>query len=171
MISGDSMLKKSSFPSCERCSGHYCCGKVQIGGVVAPAFLLKSDMLNIINLTGMKIEDFAIRHINHRIGETVYLVKYNDKGCIFLTPEGRCSIYNVRPIDCRLFPFDIKKKGNSYYWVLYQYRNCMPVEHIQSNFEKIEPLLSLLLPDIENYATLESMESIPYFLIQRMPNI
>jgi len=32
-------------------------------------------------------------------------LKRKDDGCIFLNPIGQCSIYDVRPIQCRTYPF------------------------------------------------------------------
>ena len=37
-------------------------------------------------------------------------------GCIFLTPSG-CNIANVRPFDCRLFPFALLKSKQKYYLI------------------------------------------------------
>jgi len=32
-------------------------------------------------------------------------LKRKDDGCTFLNPIGQCSIYDVRPIQCRTYPF------------------------------------------------------------------
>lgn len=31
----------------------------------------------------------------------------HEEGCIFFDPDKRCTVYEYRPLDCRLFPFDV----------------------------------------------------------------
>ncbi|MEM4245537.1 MAG: hypothetical protein QXR60_05035, partial [Candidatus Nanoarchaeia archaeon] len=72
-------------------------------------------------------------------------------GCDKLVGK-RCSVYDNRPIDCRIFPISIYKIGNSFYWVLT--KNC-PL----SNFINVEKELGIIekvyLPslkdELENY--------------------
>lgn len=44
-----------------------------------------------------------------------------DGTCMFLSRDGKCEIYECRPIDCQLFPLDIDwdENANTYVWVLY----------------------------------------------------
>jgi Fe-S-cluster containining protein len=35
-----------------------------------------------------------------------HFIERSDR-CVFLNETGKCSIYQVRPLDCRLFPLDI----------------------------------------------------------------
>jgi Fe-S-cluster containining protein len=39
-----------------------------------------------------------------------YKLRVNDKGCIFLSSDGACQIYPVRPILCRLYPLQLHIK-------------------------------------------------------------
>jgi Fe-S-cluster containining protein len=50
--------------------------------------------------------------------------KHNSNTCVFWD-EGKklCSIYEDRPFDCRMFPFDIDWVNNEYHWIVY---SCNP---------------------------------------------
>ena len=46
--------------------------------------------------------------------------KDNSTECVFWNGDlGGCSIYESRPIDCKLYPFDILLIGNEYCWIVY----------------------------------------------------
>ena len=57
------------------------------------------------------IEDKTIKKIKR---------KNNSNVCVFWN-EGKknCSIYENRPFDCRMFPFDIDWVDNEYHWIVY----------------------------------------------------
>ena len=72
--------------------------------------------------------------------------------CKFLDKKGRCSIHDQRPIDCRLWPFDIEKKNNKFYWVYYNTDCPIPSKYsgadIELVFNKFE---KEIIPKFENY--------------------
>ncbi|MBA4718640.1 MAG: YkgJ family cysteine cluster protein [Nitrosopumilus sp.] len=39
--------------------------------------------------------------------------------CMFYDSKKGCTIYKHRPLDCRMFPFDIHKIDDKYRWVVY----------------------------------------------------
>lgn len=47
-------------------------------------------------------EAFAIL----RQGKRVMILRHSAKGCRYLALDDRCSIYQARPLGCRIFPFD-----------------------------------------------------------------
>lgn len=73
-----------------------------------------------------------MREFSHNIGNTpirqINEIKNsnNEHHCYFYDcSEQRCNIYNMRPIDCRLFPFDIKLDLNTNeYWIGYYSDLC-----------------------------------------------
>lgn len=73
------------------------------------------------------------------IGETAFIPDHNR--CVFLDPKGKCSIYERRPLDCRLFPLDIIEEGGDYYWCVFT--TC-------PNWQKMKELFEPLIPAIEN---------------------
>ncbi len=68
--------------------------------------------------------------------------------------ENRCNIYDNRPTDCRLFPFDIKlKKNTDEYWIGYYNELCernLPDEKTMKEYAHIlRPQLFLMFPYLE----------------------
>ncbi len=47
----------------------------------------------------------VIQEFTYPVGEKRSLKDRDGKACIFLDTRGRCSIYPVRPLQCRTFPF------------------------------------------------------------------
>lgn len=43
--------------------------------------------------------------------------------CKYLNKNGLCEIHSQRPIDCRLFPFEIVKEGGTFFWAYWE-TNC-----------------------------------------------
>jgi len=73
-----------------------------------------------------------------------------EKGCIFFV-NNQCSIYNNRPIDCRLFPFDFKEIDGEYWLIYYNSIDicrALPsdMNEIKNYAHNIRPLLDMLLP-------------------------
>ena len=55
-------------------------------------------------------------------GESVTAIKKkeNSTECVFWNSStGGCKIYEFRPMDCRLYPFDIQYVDGSYHWIVY----------------------------------------------------
>ena len=55
----------------------------------------------------MEFEDFTRKYVR-RVGQRFSLIEKADYDCVFLTREGGkagCSIYQVRPVQCRTWPF------------------------------------------------------------------
>ncbi|MCK9596012.1 YkgJ family cysteine cluster protein [Candidatus Pacearchaeota archaeon] len=42
--------------------------------------------------------------------------------CIFLDSAGKCTVYDDRPFECRIFPFDIQEIDGKFLWVIWT--NC-----------------------------------------------
>ena len=88
--------------ACDACGGNCCTGE---SGAI---YLNMQEMENIAEFLGLSIEAFAMEHlikkgykfsIKERIVESSY-------DCHFFDREKKgCSIYPVRPTQCRTFPF------------------------------------------------------------------
>lgn len=87
---------KITFEECSNCSE--CCSEI---------WLLKQEYDTLLEKFGGK----AI--IKQDIAFTQGM-----KPCIF-AKNNRCIIYKNRPFDCRIYPLDIQKIKNSYYWIIY----------------------------------------------------
>lgn len=69
--------------------------------------------------------------------------------CFFV--NNKCSIYECRPIDCRLFPFDFKEIDGEYWLVCYNSVNickALPTnnDEIKNFAHNVRLLLDMLLP-------------------------
>lgn len=101
--------------------------------------------------------------------------------CHFYVPaDNRCKIYDQRPTDCKLFPFDIKLDTNTNeYWVGYYSNLCensLPDnEQMKLYAHVLRPLLFLLFPYANtinrsdvceklNYATFEKLYKLQQFI-------
>jgi Fe-S-cluster containining protein len=62
--------------------------------------------------------------------------------CKFLNSKSLCEIHDQRPIDCRLFPFDIAKIDNKFYWIYWK-TNCSVIK------KGTKKELEICLKDIE----------------------
>lgn len=53
--------------------------------------------------------------------------------CLFYEND-LCAVHEDRPVDCRLFPFDIIKDNNKFYWVVWKL-NCSISNKSKGKFE------------------------------------
>jgi Fe-S-cluster containining protein len=104
IIEEDGYDYKFDSSACVACGGHCCVGE---SGYI---WVKYQDIINIADLLDMNIEDFAtsyIKKVKHRYSLIErYREEQDDYACIFFDDEKRgCSIYSVRPAQCRSFPF------------------------------------------------------------------
>jgi len=81
--------------------------------------------------------------------QNVLLLKKYKNNCIFLKND-MCQIYDKRPFNCKMFPFDIKKIDDKLYWGLVDFCNT-PVD-IEKKLVELEKILyKLSQEEIELY--------------------
>lgn len=140
-------VSKGTYPFCNTCVGKFdcCCNCNEIDMPI----LLPNEADSISRYSRLSIDSFA-----KKITTNLYQMKREDdnalKGCHFFQ-NNKCTIYEHRPIDCRLFPFDFKDI-NGEYWLVY-YDNINVCKAIPTNKKEIEycahntrPLLEMVLP-------------------------
>lgn len=98
---------------CGRCDHKNCCTDSAVPLVFGKDLeKIKNNNLNYMKyLKTVKIS-----------GENVFAIKKKDNlsECVFWDESvGGCTIYDFRPIDCRLYPFDILLMEKSYHWIVY----------------------------------------------------
>lgn len=140
-------VKKGTYSFCNSCVGKFdcCCNCNKIDMPI----VLPSEAKTIESISRQTIDKFA-----KKVTGNLYQMKREDddenKGCIFFV-NNKCSIYDYRPIDCRLFPFDFKEI-NGEYWLIYYNSidicKALPddITEIQNYAHNIRPLLDMLLP-------------------------
>ena len=109
----------------------------------------KEEFSNRVNLAKIN-NDYSLKDL--------YQMKRNteDDSCYFYR-NNQCTIYDIRPIDCRIFPYDIKlEKDGNYYLVYYKSEKCQIMNEDIKNIKMISYntrlFLRLLLPYIREWS-------------------
>ncbi|MBD5470750.1 MAG: YkgJ family cysteine cluster protein [Lachnospiraceae bacterium] len=168
-------VKKGTYSFCNSCIGKFdcCCNCNKIDMPI----ILPSEAQEIETISRKSINDFAIK-----LTSNLYQMRRFDNqeknGCIFFV-NNQCSIYNNRPIDCRLFPFDFKEI-NGEYWLIYYNSidicRALPtdINEIKNYAHNIRPLLDMLLPYMSECSNpifskrLENQQYIKLFTIRSL---
>jgi Fe-S-cluster containining protein len=92
--------------TCNRCAK--CCGDTKER--VRSILLLEAEAERIAKKTSKKIEDFAEKV--EKAQPYVYQMRKTVEGkCVFLK-DSLCSIYHIRPLICKCYPFQLKNTKN-----------------------------------------------------------
>jgi len=98
---------------CDRCA--VCCSNTE--DKVRLILLLKSETDRISKKTLIGLYGFAEKIQGFE--PYIYQMKKTEEGkCIFLKDD-LCSIYKIRPLICRFYPFQLKNLGNNRYVFAY----------------------------------------------------
>jgi Fe-S-cluster containining protein len=89
--------------ACEECGGHCCTGE---SGYIWAKY---DEIINMAEFVNLSVEEFAtmyLKKVKHRYSLVEKKLAEDNYACIFFdeTTE-RCTIYPVRPLQCRTFPF------------------------------------------------------------------
>jgi Fe-S-cluster containining protein len=102
---------------CHNCKGIPCCTDFQFPYV-------SDEQADIIrNTYNIDFKFTKVNAPNNDTPELVIINKPETNECIFWNKENGCSIYEKRPFDCRLFPFDIYLFDGVAHWVVF---SCNP---------------------------------------------
>lgn len=104
-----------------------------------------------------------------KIDDGLFNLKTIRGKCIFLK-NGKCSIYQNRPTDCKLFPFDIIKQNSKYYLILYSL-NCYDNSNIQEDMSNLDDLINSIIPWIEKFTderNYTKMKKLKYQIIKEI---
>lgn len=104
------------FEFCAGCgASENCCVRTRTGlGRVASPPLLENELVLIASRCGRDSSEFSEQAAPFG-GRAV---RQTEGGCYFYH-AGRCAIYDVRPFDCRIFPFDIREIEGRLHWIVY----------------------------------------------------
>jgi len=95
---------------CEKCDHKSCCNDYVTPFVTTAEY----DQLSKLGHT-----DFADSVLINGINGYALKKKKNSEECIFWDKKSGCTVYEKRPFDCKVFPFDIYKIDGKYTWVVY----------------------------------------------------
>ena len=150
-----------TFNLCSNCVGNNstCCCDTSVDSPM----ILPNEVEVISKKMGIEKEVFSNRvnlaKINNDYSlKDLYQMKRNakDNSCYFYR-NNQCTIYDIRPIDCRIFPYDIKlEKDGNYYLVYYKSDRCQIMNEDIKNIKMISYntrlFLRLLLPYIREWS-------------------
>ena len=144
---------RGTFSFCSNCptNGVCCTGN----GADMPV-LLPHDIKLICDNKGLGESKF----VNGNLFSKVHQMKRVNGVCYFYQ-NNECSIYNVRPLDCRIFPFDLKKNqyGNYDLVVYYTKKICSLSDCTKPYCNDIIDLVNdnreYLLPYLDDYTSSE----------------
>jgi Fe-S-cluster containining protein len=98
---------------CIRCG--ICCGDTKDKN--RHVLLFKTEVEQIVKATGRQIFNFAVK-IEDNAPYSYEMKKRKNGKCVFLK-NNRCTIYSLRPLICRFYPFELKVMHKRKYTFLY----------------------------------------------------
>lgn len=123
---------------CDKCQTSTCCINF-LTPLITP-----KELESVKKISGFS--DIAESRTINGVSIHFLKTKPNTHECMFLGSDKKCTIYEDRPFECRIFPFDIYNIDGSLTWIVY---TCNPEldwkwsEEILRSFEK-----DLLTPDV-----------------------
>ena len=110
LLSKEGYTYKFTPSACEACGGHCCTGET---GYI---WVKYEEIEAMASFSTLSIEEFATRYlrkVKHRYSLIEKQLAPDNFACIFFDEtKKRCSIYPVRPSQCRAFPFWEQFKNN-----------------------------------------------------------
>ena len=151
-----------TFKFCKECpaSGN-CCSRAKPNGEVDSPVLLPKDAEKIEGLTGEKADSFSL--VRNDLSDTLRFLKTGTKGCYF-HQNGKCGIYQMRPLDCRLFPLDVIETPDGRIALIAYTRLCPVGFNPKEHLEQAKKLLPELGENIYDFAGMDlpGMDKEPY---------
>ena len=151
-----------TYSFCRECpTSKTCCCRVKPGGHVDQPVLYPKDVTAIEKYIGKEACFFSSALKEGKAKERI--MDTGSRGCFFFQ-RGKCAIYPVRPLDCRLFPFDImEREDGQLVWIVYT-RLCPVGFDPYHELNEAIRLLPELHTNIVSYARINvpGMDKEPY---------
>ena len=123
------MLMGELWEECLSCDGIPCCNL----DIAHPLFVTDEEMEHILSSHTNEAESFN-----------------KVLPCPFLREDSLCRIHETKPVDCRLFPFDVIKIDGELCWIIWEL-NCLVIQD-ESRFEEyLRDLEERLIPGFSPY--------------------
>ena len=150
-----------TFNLCHKCVNAQatCCSNPAVDSPM----ILPNEAAEISKATGEEINkfakliDFSKIHNDNTLKSLYQMNRQTNSTSCHFYKDCKCTIYDIRPIDCRIFPYDIKLENDgNYYLVYYLTDNC---EIKNTNFNDLKTIsyntrlfLRLLLPYLREWS-------------------
>lgn len=150
-----------TFNLCSNCVGKSatcCCNKE-----VDSPMMLPNEVEEIAKIKKLNKDDFSKKiefskmYNDPTLKDLYQLKRQKDSSNCFFYQNNQCTIYDIRPLDCRIFPYDIKlEKDGNYYLVYYKSNNCQinneNIKDIKQVSYNTRLFLRLLLPYLREWS-------------------
>jgi drug/metabolite transporter (DMT)-like permease/Fe-S-cluster containining protein len=163
--------KNTSFKAlCNSCTHQSCCTSF------ASPLLFPTDIER-LKLIGKDGDQYVRDVIIEGKKAKIIRKKPNTPLCVFWDKKNmKCSIYNDRPFDCFMYPFDIFRIGEKYYWVVY---SCNPastwkwtedyLKMLENNPQFIEVAKNIdIFSNLREINHLNILDKLPYTVIREV---
>ena len=150
-----------TFNLCSNCVGKSatCCCNPDVDSPM----LLPKEAETISKNMEIKIEDFANKidfskmYKDYTLKDLYQMKRQEKNNKCYFYKNNQCTIYEIRPIDCRIFPYDIKLENDgNYYLVYYKSKECQimneKIKDIKMVSYNTRLFLRLLLPYIREWS-------------------
>ena len=173
-----------TFDLCHNCvkKSATCCSNP----CVDSPMLLPNEAREIAKARNIEIEefaktvDFAKMHSDKGLKNLYQMKRQENSSSCYFYRDAKCTIYDIRPIDCRIFPYDIKLESDgNYYLVYYLTNDCevknMNVDNLKMVSYNTRLFLRLLLPYLrewtDSYCSTHLTENENYKIICRIEDL
>lgn len=149
-----------TFNLCHNCvnAKANCCSNSNVDSPM----ILPSEALEISRATNIEVStfakqvDFAKMHHDESLKSLYQMKRQNNNSACYFYKEHKCSIYDIRPIDCRIFPYDIKLEKDGNYYLVYYLSELCEIKNIDFKDLKMVSyntrlFLRLLLPHLREW--------------------
>ena len=138
-----SLRVKPSFPFCKGCPAddNCCTGKTEDLPVLTP-----KDISAISRKTGLSASDFSIPTTNGLSNIR------SRRGRCYFYKNGACTIYAVRPLDCKLFPFDVYLNDEGKPVLVLYLTACPAAAHAEAFVKRAQSFVKQGHPHLEEFA-------------------
>lgn len=150
-----------TFNLCSNCVGKEatcCCDPM-----VDSPMILPNEIEVISQKMGIRKEEFSNKvdlakiNRNDSLKDLYQMKRIKENNACYFYRNNQCTIYDIRPIDYRIFPYDIKlEKDGNYYLVYYRSDKCQIMNEDIKNIKMLSYntrlFLRLLLPYIREWS-------------------
>jgi len=107
---------------------------------------------------------FSAEQYFKRINNEAYNILSINSVCPFYKNE--CTIYDIRPADCRLFPYDLKEIDGKYY--LIQYDLPCGSKNVSENVDEIVEVLKTIITTYTDKKIEEKVNNLQFNVIKEI---
>ena len=126
-----------TFNLCHKCvnARATCCSNPAVDSPM----ILPREAMEIARMTGKEISDFAklvdfaSMHNDNALKSMYQMKRQKNSNACYFYRDCKCTIYDIRPIDCRIFPYDIKLENDGNYYLVYYITDNCEIKNIDIN--------------------------------------